>query len=83
MSEPVLVKLPLPWPSWFRNAQISIYNESFDAVERRQIYKDWWLSRYGARLDCDWSLRDGSGVSRWSIEFPDQETYTQCVLAWS
>lgn len=77
MSEPVVVRLPVPWPSWFSNAQTSIPNESFDAVERRQIYKDWWLARYGVSLDFD------GQNGRWLMKFPDRETYVQCVLTWS
>jgi hypothetical protein len=81
MSEPVLVRLPVPWPSWFKNAHSSIPNKPVDQAQRRQVFIDWWLSRYGARLDLDW--QNGRWGSRWSMEFPNQETYTQCVLTWS
>jgi len=81
MSKPVVVRLPVPWPVWFSNAQSSIPNKPVDQAQRRQVFIDWWLSRYGARLELDW--QNGRWDGRWLMVFPNQETYMECVLTWS
>ena len=81
----VVVVLPFSWderPVWYRNCVISIacstsYNH--DGTLHDVLLK-WFKTQY----DAEFFWPNGANwASSGSIEFPNQETYTQCVLTWS
>jgi len=81
-EQKVVIVLPFSWdekPTWYRNCVTSIqYPDRHRG--HRSILVQWFRTHCNAELcwnDGDWRH------SASHIEFPDQETYTQCVLTWS
>jgi hypothetical protein len=82
LSEGGRVVIVMPWawnemPSWFRNCLnnrgLQWGMTSFQYVP---IINKWFHERYGARYFCQ-------PKGPWTVEFPNQETYMECVLTWS
>jgi hypothetical protein len=76
----VLIGMPWAWnemPLWFRNCcnnmGLGWGMTSFQCVP---IINKWFNERYGARYYCQ-------PKGPWTVEFPNQETYLECVLTWS
>lgn len=79
-EQKVVIVLPFSWdekPTWYRNCVTSIRYRDMHG-DHYDILVQWFRTHYNAEL-C-WNDGDRGA---WRIEFPDQETFTQCVLTWS
>lgn len=88
LEQPYTVTLDDTWgkcPTWWRNIISHIDREHHGYQHKLTMAVDaymdtlsnWFLEHYSAH----YSLGGGREVTQ--LHFPNQETYLQCVLAWS
>ena len=82
LSEGGRVVIVMPWawnemPSWFRNCLNNMGLQwGMTSFQYVPIINKWFNERYGARYFCQLK-------GPWTVEFPNQDTYMECVLTWS
>lgn len=76
MSEPVVVRLPVPWPVWYRRCidSMNINRSELSYWDQGQLMKKWWRTHYDAELATPYIE---------TLTFPNQERYLECMLTWS
>lgn len=79
-QDTILVALPWAWeelPPWFHNCLLNMgLGWGMTAFQYTPIINKWFDEHYNARYYCQLN-------GPWTVEFPNQEIYMQCMLTWS
>jgi len=76
LNQPVVVDVASRWPPWYRRCidSMNIYRPELSYWDQAGLMIEWWRTHYDAELKMPYLE---------TLTFPNQETYLECILAWS